>query len=131
MNDAQSLLERAKPFLEAGLLDHADVYAVALVAPRYGEHDAERLLGLAFAAREGSGLFCIVCSTAASMSSWVNSCGASRIASRPATTASAITSPAKNITALSCLPKKARSFARRVSGSAGRDAPDAFTVCVP
>ena len=51
MNDAQSLLERAKPFLEAGLLDHADVYAVALVAPRYGEHDAERLLGLAFAAR--------------------------------------------------------------------------------
>ncbi len=48
---ARSLLERARAFLEAGVLDHADVYSVALVAPRYGEHDPERLLGLAFAAR--------------------------------------------------------------------------------
>jgi exodeoxyribonuclease V alpha subunit len=47
----RSLLERAKPFVDAGLLDHADVYSVALVAPRWGEHDADRLLGLSFAAR--------------------------------------------------------------------------------
>jgi exodeoxyribonuclease V alpha subunit len=49
--NARKLFERAKPFVDAGLLDHADVYSVALVAPRYGEHDADRLLGLAFAAR--------------------------------------------------------------------------------
>jgi exodeoxyribonuclease V alpha subunit len=47
----RSLLERAKPFVDEGLLEHADVYSVALVAPRYDEHDADRLLGLAFAAR--------------------------------------------------------------------------------
>lgn len=41
----------AKPFLEHGVLDHADVYSVALVGERFGERQPERLLGLAFAAR--------------------------------------------------------------------------------
>ncbi len=45
------LLARAAPFLEAGVLSLADVYAVDLVAGRYGETDVEALLGLAFAVR--------------------------------------------------------------------------------
>jgi len=51
MTDVRRFLERAKPFADAGLLDRADLWSVALVAPRYGEHDLDRLLGLAFAAR--------------------------------------------------------------------------------
>lgn len=42
--------EVARPFLAAGLLTPADVHAVALVAPRFGEDDPVRMLGLAFAA---------------------------------------------------------------------------------
>lgn len=42
--------ELARPFLDAGLLAPADVHAVALVAPRFGDDAPERLLGLAFAA---------------------------------------------------------------------------------
>ncbi len=42
---------RARPFLEAGLLAPEDVYAVALTAPRWGEGDPTRMLGLAFAVR--------------------------------------------------------------------------------
>ncbi len=42
---------RARPFLAAGVLTEADVYAVALTAPRFGVTDAEILLGLAFAVR--------------------------------------------------------------------------------
>ncbi|HOU89754.1 MAG TPA: exodeoxyribonuclease V subunit alpha [Polyangiaceae bacterium] len=41
----------AQPFLDAGVLSPADYHTVALTAPRYGEADPERLLGLAFAVR--------------------------------------------------------------------------------
>lgn len=41
----------ARPFVEAGVLTRAEVQSVALVAPRFGESDPERLLGLAFAVR--------------------------------------------------------------------------------
>jgi exodeoxyribonuclease V alpha subunit len=41
-------LARAAPFVAAGALTAAEVEAVALVAPRFGEGDAEALLGLAF-----------------------------------------------------------------------------------
>ena len=44
------LLDRARPFLEAGMLTAAEVEVVHLVAPLYGERDADVLLGLAFAA---------------------------------------------------------------------------------
>lgn len=40
----------ARPFLEAGALTHAEVEAVALVAPRFHETNVEALLGLAFVA---------------------------------------------------------------------------------
>ena len=40
----------ARPFLEAGALTHAEVEAVALVAPRFHEANVEALLGLAFVA---------------------------------------------------------------------------------
>jgi exodeoxyribonuclease V alpha subunit len=43
--------ELARPFLEAGVLRPADVHAVALTAPRFGEDDPTRMLGLAFAVR--------------------------------------------------------------------------------
>ena len=42
---------RAQPFLDARVLAPSDVHAVALTAPRFGEDDVERMLGLAFAAR--------------------------------------------------------------------------------
>jgi len=42
---------RALPFIDAGVLASADVHAIALTAPRFGEDDVERMLGLAFAAR--------------------------------------------------------------------------------
>ena len=45
-----SFRERARVFLEAGALTHAEVEAVALLAPRFGESDVEVLLGLAFVA---------------------------------------------------------------------------------
>lgn len=45
------LFTLARPFLDAGILISADVHAVALVAPRFGERDALRMLGLAFAVR--------------------------------------------------------------------------------
>lgn len=48
---SHSFDELARPFVEAGVLRRAEVHAVALVAPRFGEHDPERLLGLAFAVR--------------------------------------------------------------------------------
>ena len=48
---AAALLDRAQPFLKAGVLDASDVHAIALTAPRFGEDDVERMLGLAFAAR--------------------------------------------------------------------------------
>ena len=41
----------AQPFLDAGVLSPADYHTVALTAPRYGEADPERMLGLAFAVR--------------------------------------------------------------------------------
>lgn len=41
----------ARAFLEAGVLTAADVYAVALTAPRFGEDDPQRMLSLAFAVR--------------------------------------------------------------------------------
>ncbi len=40
----------ARPFLDAGALTHAEVEAVALVAPRFHEANVEALLGLAFVA---------------------------------------------------------------------------------
>jgi len=43
--------ELARPFLEAGVLRPADVHAVALTAPRFGEDEPVRMLGLAFAVR--------------------------------------------------------------------------------
>jgi exodeoxyribonuclease V alpha subunit len=46
-----AFLEHAQPFLKAGVLDASDVHAIALTAPRFGEDDVERMLGLAFAAR--------------------------------------------------------------------------------
>jgi exodeoxyribonuclease V alpha subunit len=46
-----AFLALAQPFLERGVLEPSDVYAVALAAPRFGETDPERMLGLAFAAR--------------------------------------------------------------------------------
>lgn len=46
-----AFFERAKPFLKAGVLDASDVHAISLTAPRFGEDDVERMLGLAFAAR--------------------------------------------------------------------------------
>lgn len=46
-----AFLKRAQPFLKAGVLDASDVHAIALTAPRFGEDDVERMLGLAFAAR--------------------------------------------------------------------------------
>lgn len=45
-----SFRDRARVFLEAGALTHAEVEAVALLAPRFGEGDADVLLGLAFVA---------------------------------------------------------------------------------
>ena len=42
---------RAQPFIDAGVLASSDVHAIALTAPRFGEDDIERMLGLAFAAR--------------------------------------------------------------------------------
>jgi exodeoxyribonuclease V alpha subunit len=48
---AAAFLDRAQPFLKAGVLDASDVHAIALTAPRFGEDDVERMLGLAFAAR--------------------------------------------------------------------------------
>jgi exodeoxyribonuclease V alpha subunit len=42
---------RAQPFIDAGVLASSDVHAIALTAPRFGEDDVERMLGLAFAAR--------------------------------------------------------------------------------
>lgn len=51
MTSSEPFLARARPFLDAGILGASDVYAVALSAPRFGEADVERLLGLAFAAR--------------------------------------------------------------------------------
>lgn len=48
---ADELMERARPFVDAGVLTASDLYAVALVAPRFGETSAERMLGLAFAVR--------------------------------------------------------------------------------
>ncbi len=41
----------AQPFLDQGVLSEADVFAVALAAPRFGEDDPERMLGLAVAVR--------------------------------------------------------------------------------
>lgn len=46
-----AFLKRAQPFLDQGVLSWADVHAVDLVSPRFGERDAERMLGLAFAVR--------------------------------------------------------------------------------
>ena len=46
-----AFLDRAQPFLQAGVLDASDIHAIALTAPRFGEDDIERMLGLAFAAR--------------------------------------------------------------------------------
>lgn len=43
--------ELAAPFVAAGVLTRAEVRCVELVAPRFGEHDPARLLGLAFAVR--------------------------------------------------------------------------------
>ena len=43
--------KRVRPFLEEGVLTESDVFAVALAAPRFGESDVERMLGLAFAVR--------------------------------------------------------------------------------
>lgn len=52
MTDARAaFLGLARPFVDAGVLDASDVHAIALTAPRFGEDDAERMLGLAFAAR--------------------------------------------------------------------------------
>jgi exodeoxyribonuclease V alpha subunit len=51
MTSHDAFLARVRPFVEAGVLDAADVFAVALAAPRFGEDDVERMLGLAFAAR--------------------------------------------------------------------------------
>ena len=48
---AAAFLDRAQPFLKAGVLDASDVHSIALTAPRFGEDDVERMLGLAFAAR--------------------------------------------------------------------------------
>ena len=50
-----AFLEHAQPFLKAGVLDASDVHAIALTAPRFGEDDVERMLGLAFAARAPRG----------------------------------------------------------------------------
>ena len=44
----------AQPFLDEGVLSPADVHTVGLVAPRFGETDGPRLLGLAFAVRAPS-----------------------------------------------------------------------------
>ena len=41
----------ARPFLDAGVLRPSEVHAVGLTAPRFGEQDPARLLGLTFAAR--------------------------------------------------------------------------------
>jgi exodeoxyribonuclease V alpha subunit len=46
-----AFLDRAQPFLKAGVLDASDIHAIALTAPRFAEDDVERMLGLAFAAR--------------------------------------------------------------------------------
>lgn len=52
MTDArEQFMARARPFVEAGVLAESDVHAIALTAPRFGEHDVERMLGLAFAVR--------------------------------------------------------------------------------
>lgn len=48
---SRAFFEVAAPFLAAGVLAPVDVHAVALVAPRFGEEDPVRILGLAFAAR--------------------------------------------------------------------------------
>ncbi len=45
-----AFVDRARPFVEAGLLTAAEVEVVRLVAPRFGEGNTEALLGLAFAA---------------------------------------------------------------------------------
>jgi exodeoxyribonuclease V alpha subunit len=45
------LVERARPFVAAGLLSSSDLHAVGLCAPRFGEARADVLLALAFAAR--------------------------------------------------------------------------------
>lgn len=47
---ANAFRAHARPFLAAGVLSAAEVEAVALVAPRFGEGDEEVLLGLAFVA---------------------------------------------------------------------------------
>ncbi len=44
-------LALARPFLDQGVLAPAEVHTIALVAPRFGEEDPVRMLGLAFAAR--------------------------------------------------------------------------------
>jgi exodeoxyribonuclease V alpha subunit len=51
MSVVDDFLARARPFVAAGVLADSDVHAVALTAPRFGEDDVERMLGLAFAAR--------------------------------------------------------------------------------
>ncbi len=43
--------EGTRPFIDAGLLTEAEVQVLAAVAPRFGEVDPSRLLGLCFAAR--------------------------------------------------------------------------------
>lgn len=48
---AAAFFSRAQPFIDAGVLASSDVHAIALTAPRFGEEDIERMLGLAFAAR--------------------------------------------------------------------------------
>ena len=47
----REFLARVRPFIEAGVLAPADVHAVALTAPRFGDTDPTRMLGLAFAVR--------------------------------------------------------------------------------
>jgi exodeoxyribonuclease V alpha subunit len=47
----RAFVAHAELFVDAGLLTSTDVYAVALAAPRFGEADPERMLGLCFAVR--------------------------------------------------------------------------------
>ena len=46
----KSFLARAKPFVDAGALTHAETETLARIAPRFGETDTENILGLAFVA---------------------------------------------------------------------------------
>jgi exodeoxyribonuclease V alpha subunit len=48
---SEAFLRASRPFLEAGILAEVDVRSVALAAPRFGEADVRRMLGLAFAVR--------------------------------------------------------------------------------